>query len=576
MSRIDIFLLDGSNNIKEELNIKKPNTYNELITKLSKNYNNITEKYELLIFSESNEEIIINNDETFNKIDDLIFIRHIDAISSNLSIIDKYCNLFSKSKFDLSEEKYMCILCSIIINNENPFLCYKCQKILHEKCLKEWNEKCKSQNKILFCPNCLNILAIENWNKKLEHIDNLKENEDLINKLYECKLRSNMNKNLNIIKDKKLKEIKNNKRKQSKLLQKYEKYIEKSIHIFKSILNKLNSFKSSLNIDKDNKLDEFLDNYPINFDNLYDNISKVINEELEYITTYIINNNKFDKLMEVNSINLELINNYNSSSFSMSKENFATNVQININQIKKKLNNSNIEEYKDRINLKYIAKSKENHEIFGEEFVLNNKGNIELIINGKSHNLVSNYKLKEGENNVTMIIKNKLTNLSHMFSGCDSLKDIEDLKYLDIRKVKDFSSMFWGCLSLSDIKSLENWNVSNAKNFSYMFGGCSFLSDISPLTNWDVSNCNNFANMFWGCSSLSDVKPLKSWNVTKGKNFSSMFSECLLLSDITPLKNWRIANNSDKSNMFWECLSLNYKEPLTNMNKLKISTFLDY
>ena len=500
MSRIDIFLLDGSNNIKEELNIKKPNTYNELMTKLSKNYNNITEKYQLLIYSESNEEIIINNDETFNKIDDIIFIRHIDAISSNLSIIDKYCNLFSKSKLDLSEEKYMCILCSIIINNENPFLCYKCQKILHEKCLKEWNEKCKSQNKILFCPNCLNILAIENWNKKLEHIDILKENEDLINKLYECKLRSNMNKNLNIIKDKKLKEIKNNKRKQSKLLQKYEKYIEKSIHIFKSILNKLNSFKSLLNIDKDNKLDEFLDNYPINFDNLYDNISKVINEELEYITTYIINNNKFDKLMKVNSINLELINNYNSSSFSMSKENFATNVQININQIKKKLNNSNIEEYKDRINL----------------------------------------------------------------------------KYLDIRKVKDFSSMFWGCLSLSDIKSLENWNVSNAKNFSYMFGGCSFLSDISPLTNWDVSNCNNFANMFWGCSSLSDVKPLKSWNVTKGKNFSSMFSECLLLSDISPLKNWRIANNSDKSNMFWECLSLNDKEPLTNMNKLKISTFLDY
>ena len=122
MSRIDIFLLDDSNNIKEELNIKKPNTYNELITKLSKNYNNITEKYQLLIFSESNEEIIINNDETFNKIDDLIFIRHIDAISSNQSIIEKYCNLFSKSKLDLSEEKYMSILCSIIINNENPFL----------------------------------------------------------------------------------------------------------------------------------------------------------------------------------------------------------------------------------------------------------------------------------------------------------------------------------------------------------------------------------------------------------------------------------------------------------------------
>ena len=571
MSRINIFLLDDSNNIKEEVNIKRPNTYNELLNKLSKKYNNITKNYEIFIFSESNKEIIINNDETFYKVDDIIFIRNIDIISSNQSIIDRYCNLFSKSKLEF-EEKYICILCSIIINNENPFLCYKCQKIFHENCLKEWNEKCKSQNKILFCPNCRNILSIENWNKKLDHIDNLKENEDLINKLYECKLRNNMNKNINILKNKKLNEIKNNKRKQSKLIQKYEKYIEKSIHIFKNILNKLNSFKSLLNLDKNNKLDEFLNSYPINFDTLFDNISKIINEELEYITTYIINNNKFDKLMEVNNINLELLDNDNSSSFSMSKENFSTNVQININQIKKKLN-SYIEEYRDKINLKYFAKSKDNHKIFGEEFVLNNKGNIELIINGKPNNLVSNYKLKKGENNVTVIIKNKLTNLSHMFSGCDSLKDIEDLQYLDLRKVKDFSSMFWGCLSLSNIKSLKNWNVSNVKDFSYMFGGCSFLSDITPLTNWDVSNCINFANMFWGCSSLSDVKPLKSWNVSKGKNFSSMFSECLLLSDISPLKNWRIANNSDISNMFLECLSLNDKAPFTNWNKLKISTF---
>ena len=574
MSRIDIFLLDDSNNIKEEISIKKPNTYNELLTILNKKNSNITEKYEFFIFSQNNKEIIIHNEKTFKKLDDIMFIRHIDSISSNESILDRNCNLLTQLKLEMLEERYICILCSIFISNENPFLCYKCQKIFHIKCLNEWNEKCKSQNKILFCPNCRNELSIEKWNKKLGHKDNLKENEDLMNKLYEYKLRNNMINNLNIIKDKKIIELKNIIKKQSKLLHKYEKYIEKSIHIFKNILTKLNSFKSILNLDKDKNLDDFLNIYPMNFDNLYDNISMIINEELEHISTYIINNNKFDKLMEVRNINLKYLNNINKLNHKMNKENISTNVQININQVKKKLNNNNFEEYKDRINLIYFSKANENHEIFGEEFVLNNKGNIELIINGEPNKLVSNFILKKGENNVTMIIKNKLVNLSHMFSGCGSLKNIEDLKYLDIRKVKDFSSMFWGCLSLSDIKSLENWNVSNVKDLSFMFGGCSLLSDIKPLENWNVSNCNNFASMFWGCSSLSDVKPLKSWNVSKGKNFSSMFSECLLLSDISPLKNWRIANNSDISNMFWECLSLNDKTPLTNWNELKkISTF---
>ena len=115
-------------------------------------------------------------------------------------------------------------------------------------------------------------------------------------------------------------------------------------------------------------------------------------------------------------------------------------------------------------------KSKGNYNIFGEIFVLNNRNNIDLIINGKGHKLVSNYELKRGENNITMVIKNKLINLSHMFTGCDTLKDIKELKHLDISNAKDFSSMFWGCLSLSDITPLEDWDVSNIINFSNIFG----------------------------------------------------------------------------------------------------------
>ena len=41
-----------------------------------------------------------------------------------------------------------------------------------------------------------------------------------------------------------------------------------------------------------------------------------------------------------------------------------------------------------------------------------NKNNIELKINGNASDLVKEYNLKNGKNNIKMIIKNKITNLS--------------------------------------------------------------------------------------------------------------------------------------------------------------------
>ena len=146
--------------------------------------------------------------------------------------------------------------------------------------------------------------------------------------------------------------------------------------------------------------------------------------------------------------------------------------------------------------------------IFGIKFVENNKDNIELIINGIKSELLYNYKLKEGENNIQIIIKNKISNLERMFFNCKSLKNIEGLKYLDTKKIINFEGMFFGCSSLSDLKPIENWNVSNGNDFSFMFSWCSSLSDLKPIENWNVSNGNNFSFMFYGCSLSSDSKKL--------------------------------------------------------------------
>ena len=162
--------------------------------------------------------------------------------------------------------------------------------------------------------------------------------------------------------------------------------------------------------------------------------------------------------------------------------------------------------------------------IFGSTFVENNKHNITLKINGKENELVADYDLKKGINIIQMIIKDKLTNLAHMFSYCLSLADIGELKYLNTEEVNDFSAMFFTCLMLSDISSLQNWNVSNGKSFGQMFANCRALKSLNGLQNWNVSNATFFRDMFFACTSLSDIKALENWNVSNATFFLGMFN----------------------------------------------------
>ena len=199
-------------------------------------------------------------------------------------------------------------------------------------------------------------------------------------------------------------------------------------------------------------------------------------------------------------------------------KNFGTLIKYAIEEFEKEKQIKKQIKYKNQINLKYKIeeyKKDKKYDIFGEKFVENNINKIDLIINGEKSKLVSKYKLKKGENNIKIIIKNNLTHLEDMFTGCESLIDITELEYLNTNNVNNFEGMFCGCSSLSDIKALENWNVSNGKNFGYMFDGCRSLSDIKALEKWNVSNGNDFSYMFNKCSSLSDIKALENWNVSK-------------------------------------------------------------
>ena len=60
MSKINIFLLDNMNNIKEELYIIKPISYKEFLFQITQKFKIIQDKYELFILDKTNKEIKIN------------------------------------------------------------------------------------------------------------------------------------------------------------------------------------------------------------------------------------------------------------------------------------------------------------------------------------------------------------------------------------------------------------------------------------------------------------------------------------------------------------------------------------
>ena len=588
MSKMDIFLLDNLNNKKEEINIIKPKNYQKILQQIRKKFKNISEYYEIFIIDKNNKEIIIDNENKYKQIGDILFVRELDEDILEQSIFEMNYNKLSESKQEILDDKYNCNICSIIIKNEKPYLCYKCQKIFHEKCLKEWDKTCKSQDKELICPNCRNELPIEEWNKKLDYEDDRKDNANLLNEINEYKLNNNMNNNIAVIKDKKINELKDNSKKQNELINKYEEYIDKTIKIFKNILNEISSIHNSLKLESNKKLNNLININKDNFHNLnIDDLSKVINKELEQFKSYIMNNKKISVNQKINKrINSNLSskknkiikqNNKVENIININNINYISNINlmhsINNNQKNKKANSLKTEENKNRINLKYFIKSKGKNYIFGYDFVNNNKDNIELIINGKNTKLVNEYELKEGENIITLIIKNKLINLSYMFSLCNSLKDISELQYLDVANVKNFKYMFSQCSSLSDIKPLQNWNVSNGNDFEGMFFYCSSLSDIKPLQKWNVSNGNNFSHMFYGCSSLSDVSPLQHWDVSNCNNFTNIFYKCSSLSDINPLENWNVSNVNNYEGMFYGCASLSNIKPLEKWNVSNCNNF---
>ena len=523
-NNLDIILLDNSNSIIEETSIEKPKTYQDLLGILKNKLKKLPNHFNIILQSYGGNEIIIKSDEEYKLIKNILFIREINEKDLGQSEFSLNYNRLSESKQEILDEKYNCSICLKNIKNENPLFCYKCQKIFHDKCLNDWDKKNKILNKNLSCPNCRNELPLEKWEHKLDFKDDRKNEADKMNKLSQYNLIININKaQMKTINELTLEN------------EKYKKIIEESFILIKDILVKIDEIIYMKN--------------PNNISNKYDDLIKKLSLENNVFPCKDISQIIFKKLEIIkNNIKNDFINNNNDL-------NKIGKLEEKLKELNNKNDFTNIYEFKNEFNLIYNTKFEGYYIILGNNFIKNNKDNIEVIINDKQKPLMNKCFLYKGNNNIKIKIKSKLTNLEYMFYECTSLKDIRDLKFLDTRGITSVANMFNGCSSLNNITALMNWNVSDCKDFSYMFSECWSLSDINPLQLWNVSNGNNFSHMFNSCTSLSNIKPLQYWNISNDKNIKGMFKGCTSIKNKEPLKKWKLANKNFKY-LFYDNLNV--------------------
>ena len=282
MSKINVILFDTTNKFKKEIRISKPKSYQLLLNHIK---NRFKYKYfEVYTLEEKDEIIKIDNEEKYKSINNLLVIREIDTNELRQSTFKQNFNELTESRQSILGVKYNCAICLIMIENENPFFCYQCQNIFHEKCLKDFDKKCKLENKDFVCPTCRDKLSIEEWKKKLDFEDNKNEYGDLLEQIKQNKFIVGI---YNLLMKKKTKKIREINKKNKELNEHLKTFKEKIGNILLNILKKVDFFNSLIKMYDNNDLNNLINIFPLNYENKLDDISNAINDKFEKLKNYI-------------------------------------------------------------------------------------------------------------------------------------------------------------------------------------------------------------------------------------------------------------------------------------------------
>ena len=223
----------------------------------------------------------------------------------------------------------------------------------------------------------------------------------------------------------------------------------------------------------------------------------------------------------------------------------------------KKLIEDDLKEIKGLINkenectlIYKLGEDQEKH-FFGSEFIITNKYNIKLEINGKimTYDDFNNYKIdyKQDTIEIKLLINKYVTDLKCFFEGCSSLISIDGISDWNTCDIINFSNFFKDCSLLKKIPDISNWDTSEVTDMSYMFNGCSSLTELPDISNWKTHKVEDMQFMFSGCSQLKILPNISKWNFAKVKNIRSIFKDCNSLTNKPDIRQWNLPRTTSNS-----------------------------
>lgn len=139
---------------------------------------------------------------------------------------------------------------------------------------------------------------------------------------------------------------------------------------------------------------------------------------------------------------------------------------------------------------------------------------------------------------------------------------LSNIKYWDVRKVRDMSYLFSFHTSNS-AKSIDltYWDTSTVKNMHRLFEGGKFV--VSGITNWNTSKVTDMSYMFKDNNAFNI--PLL-WNTSNVTNMKEMFRGATNFNQ--PLF-WDTSKVTDMSRMFFDAKSFTFNESVGTWDKSK-------
>lgn len=129
---------------------------------------------------------------------------------------------------------------------------------------------------------------------------------------------------------------------------------------------------------------------------------------------------------------------------------------------------------------------------------------------------------------VMTMVNKEHTDLSFMFSGCESLVSVNTQNW-DTSNVTTMNSMFSLCKSLTSL-DISNFDTSQVTSMGFMFSRCHNLTSLD-LSNFDTSQVTSMTMMFFECWNLEilDIRNFDMSKIIGDTSTSRMFENCINL-----------------------------------------------